>query len=84
MYIRRCIVDTAGAFDTNQHKYNSLRKIQNCDVYWSDDGTLVLVTTRSWKNHLLEITDPCEEESPFNEVVLTAHNREDLLRLLSE
>ena len=84
MYVRRCIVDTAGSFDANQHNYNSLRKIQNCDVYWSDDGTLVLVTTRSWKNHLLEITGPCEEGSPLDEVVLAAHNREDLLRLLSE
>ena len=88
--VKRPIVTTLDAFRreaaSNNPRWNgTLKKVDVFEVYWSDQGELVIVTTEEWQKYLVgktnRIPDPEGEieidEDGFMEILSPAENKVD-------
>lgn len=68
--IRRFMVGTTTDFFDNADKLGEIHQIRNADVYWSDNGSLVVVASEKWKKYLHgESNDiPDDEDSESEDI----------------
>lgn len=66
-YIIKARCTTKDTFDAQRHHFGELRRIagdqgcENPEVYMSDDGTLILVTSGGWVSYLRGGKPPTED-----------------------
>ena len=66
--IRRSYIVTHENFIKNLSSFATLRKVRNADVYWGDDGTLVVVTSQKWADYFYgKTSEPPDAETVQNE-----------------
>lgn len=66
--IRRSYIGTHKNFLKNLSSFGKLRRVRNADVYWGDDGTLVIVTSQKWADYFCgRVSEPPTKETVQDE-----------------
>lgn len=50
--VRYCMVGTTTDFFDKADKLGEIHQIRNADVYWGDNGGLIVVASEKWKKYL--------------------------------
>lgn len=63
------MIGTTTDFFDNADRFGEIHQIRNADIYWSDNGNLIVVASERWKQYLAGesevIPDDDELESKF-------------------
>lgn len=51
-HIRCCTIGTTTDFSDNADRFGEIHQIRNADVYWGDNGNLIVVASEKWKQYL--------------------------------
>lgn len=72
--VRYCMVGTTTDFFDKADKLGEVHQIRNADVYWGDNGSLIVVASEKWKKYLQgesnDIPDDEDREFEFDEQML--------------
>lgn len=61
-FVRRCMVGTITDFFDNADKIGEIHQIRNADVYWGDNGSLIVVASEKWKKYLQGESDAVPDD----------------------